>query len=308
MRPIAGVGAAGVALIGAVYAFQGHAADLGPVYPAPAAYAEPDAQVELGTGWYLRGDVGWSDPSREQLLASLPKLTQSTDWNGDIGAGYRWNNWFRTDLTLNFEGIPSVSQTTDPVTCVYALTGQVAQDVAQTKLGYFWTPNLGTCDGHNRASLLKTDVMVGGYVDIGTWAGLTPYIGAGVGFSRLDAFTSQDYNKTSDGSTYKQNLTATGDAFPLIWRDEFGRVVTPTVPTTGQPVAFAKQNWSKKEQRTLYNFAWSLTGGVAYAIDDHLSVDLAYRYVNLGSYKNAVGRSATVDAQQVRVGFRYAID
>lgn len=308
MRPIAVVGAAGAALVGAVYAFQGHAADLGPVYPAPA-YAEPDPQVELGTGWYLRGDVGWSDPSREQLLASLPKLTSSTDWNGDVGAGYRWNNWFRTDLTVNFEGIPSVSQTTDPVTCVYALNGQVTNDAAQTPTGYFWTPNLGTCNGHNRASLLKTDVMVGGYVDIGTWGGLTPYIGAGVGFARLDAFTSQDYTKTSDGSTYKPDLTATlAGGYPLIWRDEFGAIVHPVVPTTGQPVAFAKQNWSKHEQRTLYNFAWSLTGGVAYAIDDHLSVDLAYRYANLGSYKNASGKDTTVDAQQVRIGFRYAVD
>ncbi len=304
MRAIATCGLALVTLCGG-FAGQLRAADLSPAYPAPPLYSEPDPQFEFGTGWYLRGDVGYSDSSTVQPFGDLPKLTSSTDWTGDIGAGYRWNNWFRTDLSVNFDGYQHLSSNTDNVTCAYTLTPQVTSAGAPN--GYFWTPGQGTCEGRNQASLLKTDVMVGGYVDLGTWYGLTPYVGAGVGFARLDTWSSTNYYKSSDGTPYKADLSPLG-GFPLIWRDVNGNALNPTVPTTGYPVAFSQQNWSASAHRTQYNFAWSLMAGVAYAVDDHMTIDLGYRYLNLGDYRDGNGRDKTLDAQQVRLGVRYAID
>lgn len=44
------------------------------------------------------------------------------------------------------------------------------------------------------------------------------------------------------------------------------------------------------------NFAWSLTGGVAYAIAPNLKLDVAYRYVNMGAFKTgAIGCNYTAN-------------
>src|SRR5215204_1082327 len=62
------------------------AADFSPPPPPP-----PGPIVsELGSGWYLRGDVGWvefSDPGKLPLGA---------------GIGYQINSWFRTDVTADW--------------------------------------------------------------------------------------------------------------------------------------------------------------------------------------------------------------
>jgi opacity protein-like surface antigen len=45
------------------------------------------------------------------------------------------------------------------------------------------------------------------------------------------------------------------------------------------------------------NFAWSLTGGVAYALAPNLKIDVAYRYVNMGTYKTgAIGCNYTANS------------
>jgi opacity protein-like surface antigen len=45
------------------------------------------------------------------------------------------------------------------------------------------------------------------------------------------------------------------------------------------------------------NFAWSLTGGVAYAIAPNLKLDVAYRYVNMGAFKTgAIGCNYTANS------------
>ena len=307
MRALAILGLSVVALAGAPLGNAARAADLAPNYPMPPVYSEPDPQFEFGTGWYLRGDVGYSDSTRVHPFGDLTTLTSPNDFAGGVGVGYRWNQMFRTDLTANFDGYQSAKNDTNNVTCVYTLNGQFAQDAAQTQTGYFWTPNLGTCTGRNESTLLKTDIMASGYFDMGTWSGLTPYIGAGLGLARIDNWTNTAYYKTSDGTPYRADLTPVG-TYPLIWRNEYGTAINPIVPTTGLPVAFTKQNWSAERHRTQYNLAWSLMGGVAYAIDDHIALDLGYRYINLGGYKDATGRSKSLDAQQVRVGIRYAID
>ena len=45
--------------------------------------------------------------------------------------------------------------------------------------------------------------MVNGYVDLGTWSGITPYVGAGVGFAynKLSGFTDSGDVYHCDGVT-----------------------------------------------------------------------------------------------------------
>lgn len=62
-----------------------------------------------------------------------------------------------------------------------------------------------------------------------------------------------------------------------------------------------------------YSFAYTFGGGVSYAIDSRWSVDLGYRYLNLGSATadapagGPVLEVDNVSAHQVRIGVRYAL-
>ena len=67
-----------------------------------------------------------------------------------------------------------------------------------------------------------------------------------------------------------------------------------------------------------WNFAWALMAGVEYPISDSLSLDLGYRYLNLGDAKSGYvtdgeGVSTRMDykditAHEVRVGLRYYLN
>jgi opacity protein-like surface antigen len=110
----------------------------------------PQQPVEFGTGWYIRGDAAFA-------MDSLPDISpfgffpQTSDlrntYSLGFGGGYKFNNWFRTDVTLDWR---------DPLE---------ASDSATSTYAY------GT----------RWDSLVNGYVDIGNWNGFTPYVGAGVG-------------------------------------------------------------------------------------------------------------------------------
>ena len=310
MRAIAAIG------VGVVLAFGSAAAgaDLGP-YGSPAPQFEPDPQFEFGTGWYLRGDVSGGTSTQAQISADIAVLPSKTSWSLDVGAGYKVNQWFRTDLTLDFAQGQRSNATGPNVICPYSLHGLTTQGVNPIQLGYDWSAQTGTCNGKASASVSQSNLLLNGYFDLGHWYGLTPYIGGGVGVARVDANGTLNYYKTSDGSVYNTDLSANGN-FPLLWVDSFGNTLNPQpkIPGTTKPVGFGPQNWAQSVHKTTYNFAWSLTGGVAYAVDDHLSIDVGYRYVNAGTYKslpgqaNANGVSKTLSSQDVRVGLRYMID
>ena len=89
--------------------------------------------------------------------------------------------------------------------------------------------------------------LANAYVDLGTWWCVTPFIGGGVGaaYNRISGFQDTGVN-TSFGVAQPASVTYAGDA----------------------------GNW---------NFAWDLTAGLAYKVTPGFTVELAYRYLNLGS-------------------------
>lgn len=57
-----------------------------------------------------------------------------------------------------------------------------------------------------------------------------------------------------------------------------------------------------------WEFAWSAGAGLSFAVSDGLSLDLGYRYLDLGSPAYAGGLALTQStAQEVRFGLRYAL-
>ena len=82
---------------------------LAPVYAAdydPPIYVDqaPDyVPVEVGSGWYLRGDVGYafSDPFEHQETSSGPLDSFTNErslFTGSIGMGYHINDYLRVEL------------------------------------------------------------------------------------------------------------------------------------------------------------------------------------------------------------------
>lgn len=150
------------------------AADLPEYIPEP--YVAPQG------GWYLRGDIGfkiYADPSARTDYRDIGDFSNENMDNAAIiggGIGYYFNDWFRSDLTVDYE----------------------------TKSGFEGrAPCLSSCGGatttKETADIDAWTIMVNAYADLGTWQGFTPYVGAGIGASYLKASDIRYVN--ADGST-----------------------------------------------------------------------------------------------------------
>ena len=225
MRSVKFLVAAGAASLLSSAAF---AADMA-IMPPPA-YAPPPVVEDFG-GWYLRGDIGFSNQRVGRLSnaddVTFTSQTQSTGFNTagifGLGVGYKVNNWFRADVTGEYRG-NSQFFGTDRITYV----GGVGTDT------YHATKN-------------EWVVLANAYVDLGTWWCVTPFIGAGVGGARvaINGFTDQ-------------GVALNGGVGPAL-----------------AGLAYA-DNFSK------WNFAWAVHAGLAYRVTPNFTVELAYRYLDMG--------------------------
>src|SRR6267143_1484568 len=171
MRSVKFLVAAGAASLLSSVAF---AADMPSIMSSPM-YAP--APVEDFGGWYLRGDIGFSnqrvDRLNNRLDANNTSSVQTNNFNSagifGLGFGYKVNNWFRADVTGEYRG-NSQFFGTDRITYL----GGVGTDT------YHATKN-------------EWVVLANAYVDLGTWWCITPFIGAGVGGARvaINGFTDQ---------------------------------------------------------------------------------------------------------------------
>src|SRR5262249_4229646 len=141
---------------------------------APPPYAPV---VEDFGGWYLRGHIGFSNQRVSRLnnaldgnaTTSVQNLNFNTAGIFGLGAGYRFNNSFRMDITGEYRG-NSQFFGTDAIT---------------------FPGGFGTDTYH--ATKSEWVVLGNAYVDLGTWWCMTPFIGAGVGGARvsINGFTDQ---------------------------------------------------------------------------------------------------------------------
>jgi opacity protein-like surface antigen len=216
--------------------------------PVPFPPLSP-TETQFG-GWYLRGDVGVGvnatapaleatpDPIATGLAAGFEASAAGQTFHNttlspfgmiDFGAGYQVNSWFRADATLEYRagaGLHSVS-------AAYRGPAQYAD---------FYRGDVASMVG-----------LVNGYATVGTWYGLTPFLGAGVGFAnnKVSGFTDQGFG-------YAERLSLS--------------------PSGGY---FANASGA--------SFAWALMAGVDYDISANLKLEFGYRYLNYGSI--TTGRS-----------------
>ena len=105
----------------------------------------------------MRGDIGYrfNELKSVDTLPAVGSYNYKDTFSAGGGFGYKWN-WIRADLTLD-----------------YGLRGRFNGSAA------------GVSD-YYRAKIDAFSVMANVYIDLGTWAGLTPYVGVGAGGSRLN--------------------------------------------------------------------------------------------------------------------------
>jgi opacity protein-like surface antigen len=150
-----GLISAGLAICGVSQIAQ--AADVPMGYPQ---YRPAGAVTEFVSGWYLRGDIGFrSDTNIGSVTSTFPMPT-TTDFS-DVatfggGGGYK-AGWFRADVTIDYAN----------------------------KAGFSGD---GPFPGAFSAKVESWTVLGNLYLDLGTWNGLTPYIGAGAGAVTFRAY------------------------------------------------------------------------------------------------------------------------
>jgi opacity protein-like surface antigen len=208
------------AAAGAFTTGAANAADF-PLPPPP-----PPPVVEEFGGWYLRGDVGMTNQrvgSLDNVLFATTPALRIVDTNFEsgmlfgVGVGYKFNSWLRFDVTGEYRGE----------------TGFHGLDLWNDG-----TPRFNNYTAKKSELLFLANV----YADLGTWYGVTPFVGAGIGFSRVGIHSFRDMGIDGAGN-----------------------------PTLG----YADSDYK-------WNFAWAVHAGVAYEVTKNFTIELAYRYVSLG--------------------------
>jgi opacity protein-like surface antigen len=227
-----------------------NAADLLP--PAPSLPPLSPTEADF-TGWYLRGDVGLGvnatrpelQTSPDQIVAGLAggllssaasqafnNTTLSPFGMVDFGLGYQFNSWFRIDGTLEYRGGARLQS-------LYTLTDLASPDFGgPAQFSDFCRGDVSSFIG-----------LINGYANIGTWYGISPFVGAGVGFAdnNVSGFTDHGLGYANFGSL------GSGGAY------------------------FANGS------RTA--FAWALMAGLDFIVTPNLKLEFSYRYLNHGSIK-----------------------
>lgn len=157
-----------------------HAADYEP--PIVIDDVEEVVPVEVGSGWYLRGDIGYTfdhNFADYDIDSSIPGYRIGRDTTsvfGGGGFGYHFNDYLRMDLTAAYLGKDEAwGRAVDPFGAPFGASGSI-----QTTMAYG---------------------MATGYIDLGTYVGITPYIGAGAGLIYTDLKGSGVLN-VPGGSTF----------------------------------------------------------------------------------------------------------
>jgi opacity protein-like surface antigen len=245
--------------------------------PPPHAYDAPLRGTVSAGGLYLRGDigvgitkikkfdsVGYANSSIGGLVFSQQQYPTPTIIG--LGVGYKFNNWFRADLTGEYRAASAFGYT-DRFNRLVPLAG------SQTNTF--------------RGNMASSVFMANGYVDLGTFCALgclTPFLGAGIGVAAHSVSALTDQGIVFDGVG-----------------------ISPTLGLFGG--------------KTTTSLAWALHAGLGYQVNQNLTLEASYRYLNMGHAQSGRGSNPFVpmdnyapiklrdiDSHDFRLGMRWALN
>jgi opacity protein-like surface antigen len=255
-------------------------------YDPPIVIDQPveEVPVEVGSGWYLRGDIGYNfttkgdgnfdyrtyDPVTGTFgNDGFDTASLNNQITGGIGFGYNFTDMIRADFTVDGFFADFDGTTSSPLPCVDPV---------------FDPRFAGTsCRSSDSSEAGVLSLLVNGYVDLGTYVGITPYVGAGVGYSYV-SWDPLDSSVFCAGATCPVNLVGTGQVD-------------------------GEESW---------RFTYALMAGAAYDVADNVKLDLGYRFRQIDDgpmfkFDPASGTTGTqgddtgFTTHEVRLGVRYAL-
>lgn len=271
--------------------------------PPPEYSLASEPQATLGNGWYLRGDAAWTRETLPVVTndAALAKVLDSSvgkndGWAATVGAGYQFNSYFRADLTLDYRNILRGDARTSTFECVTDVVG--VSDGGGAPIGV--SAQTGDCYSAQRAGYKRSSLLANAYIDLGTWAGVTPYVGAGVGVTYSKVAGQYDWFY-DNGAAYGPNIGPPA-GFPATW-------VTAAGDAAAEPPGFAFGSQSRRInlRKAQTTFTWALMAGVAVDVSPNAKIDFGYRFVHMGGlFPGAAKKDGRI--QELRMGLRYSPD
>ncbi|MFC0244092.1 outer membrane protein [Falsochrobactrum ovis] len=189
----AGVAASAMLMVAAM---PSQAADF--IEPVPEPVPEVVVAPPAVSGWYIRGDLGYSwSKFKKADYATIDNCVGcggsrtfgSNTLHGDLkgsfllggGVGYQVTDYFRTDLTLDYMTRSKFEGNTFGANC----NGNI------------------DCASEERGHYSALSILANVYVDLGNFSGVTPYVGAGIGGTRVKWADLKDvrYGGTQEGAT-----------------------------------------------------------------------------------------------------------
>ena len=251
------------------------AADL---MPAPEVEYVPEVTTHgVAGGWYIRGDIGYASLEHQGVRYLQGPLFTGTfeqheldsTWYLQGGIGYQITDYFRVDGTIAYFGSSDFD-------------GDSAPAGSPCNGGFVGT----TCDYNDDAELDSlTLLMANAYVDLGTFAGFTPYVGAGIGGAHVsygDLFNDQTCTPAG--------AACNGNDFTHVGESEL-------------------------------RFAWALHAGASYDINCRWKADAGYTFTHIeggdmfGSAVDPVfgqlggnGFDEGIKVHAGHIGLRYSLD
>ena len=234
-------------------------ADLFGTAPPPMTFPASQSPItEVGSNWYLRGDLGFDldqAPSFSMAAISMPTgagflpfssalrlvADRTTISPADIGVGYRYNNWLRFEGTYEYRTAAAGAKNTNSVLCPTALrTAGRRPDAHRLRLR-------SDRDRHQRlhrrprphcgATRRRSPPLI--LISAIIW-GVTPYVGGGLGLNA---------DMISGNVGYTVNSTAPPTAPTLLGRP----ATVPQVvaeprragPITQPNIGFTNRDWNR---------------------------------------------------------------
>ena len=235
---------------------------------------KPGADEDTAITWYLRGDISrsyYNEPTSEYIIVFTNPRIGPVDFRNEsikpnmgasIGVGLRWR-FARLDVSFETRDATRYQGYNPP----FNDWNHAGPFPVPSRLDHY--------------TINSRTIMANGYIDLGTWLGVTPYVGAGAGVTMF---------KT--GGTY----------------------VSDPVPLAAQ-LGAVTEIFSNGNNKT-WSPSWALMAGFSVKFTDNIILDAGYRYANLGKLKfdhieAATGKIYTnnqtgnIVSHDVRLGIRY---
>ncbi len=202
-------------------------------------------------GWYLRGDIGMTNQRLGSLHSNLIDA-ENANFPGSLQ-----NHGFGFDSSTSFDlgvGYQFNHWLRADITGEWRGKANFHGSQSNPVGSAFALANNQVGVDNYTASKSEAVFMANAYVDLGTWWCVTPFIGAGIGtsYNRISGFRD-------DGFTF----TGTALSNSTFYGDDAGK----------------------------WNFAWAAYAGLSYQVTQNVAIELAYRYISLGTGTTGATRS-----------------